>query len=168
MSNFFLILCNLGLMTFLVARTQRGCVGVVRMMSHFCMYDLIMHRRGAKINLAGIDLVIGSWSGREMRSRYGAHSACGCMLSLCSWGRWRCVRPSMMTFIRLFLDEFVIVLNMLVLNGLSSDYRINLLMLERRCLQACGSCMLMVLDFLVTDRCTIKALSNGVTRSCHV
>ena len=81
MSNFFLMLCNLGFVTFLVARTQRGGVGVVGMMSHLSMYYLIMRRCGTEINLAGIDLVIGSWGSREMRSRYGTHSACGCILS---------------------------------------------------------------------------------------
>ena len=74
----------------------------------------------------------------------------------------------MMTFIRLFLDEFVIVLNVLVLNGLTSYYRYIFLMSESRCLLAYGSSMLVVLDFLVTNRSTIKALSNGVTRICHV
>ena len=79
-----------------------------------------------------------------------------------------CVRI-MMAFIRLLLDEFVIVLDMLVMNGLSINCRsFHFLMLKRRGLQACGSCMLMVLDFLMTDRCTIKALSDGVSRSCQV
>ena len=73
----------------------------------------------------------------------------------------------MMTFIRLFLDEFVIVLDVLMMYSLPIDGRsIDRFMLKRRGLQVCGSCMLMVLDFLVTDRCTIKTLSDGVARSC--
>ena len=62
----------------------------------------------------------------------------------------------MMTFIRLFLDEFVIVLDMLMMNCLPAHYRsFRLLMLKRRGLETCSTSMLMVLDFLVTDRCAI-------------
>ena len=62
----------------------------------------------------------------------------------------------MMTFIRLFLYEFVIVLDMLMMNCLPVDCRsFSLLMLKRRGLETCSTRMLMVLDFLVTDRCAI-------------
>ena len=48
---------KLGLMALLEARTCCGCVGVVRMVGHLAMDDLIVLRRGAENNLALIVLV---------------------------------------------------------------------------------------------------------------
>ena len=57
MSDFFLMLGKLGLMALLEACICCGCVGVVRMVGHLAMDDLIVLRRGAENNLALIVLV---------------------------------------------------------------------------------------------------------------
>ena len=145
MSNFLLMLSNLGLMASFEAWTCRCSFGVVRMMGHLSMYDFVFWRCSTVYNLTLIDNMTVSWSGRNIRCRYCAQGWC--------W--WWCVRR-MMTFIRLFLYEFVIVLDMLMMNCLPVHCRsFRLLMLKRRGLETCSTSMLMVLDFLVTDWCAI-------------
>ena len=145
MSNFLLMLSNLGLMASFEAWTCSCSFGVVWVMSDLSMYDFISRRCGTEYNLTLIDNMTGSWGGMKVRCRYSAQGWC--------W--WRCVRR-MMTFIRLFFYEFVIVLDMLMMNCLPVHCRsFRLLMLKRRGLETCSTSMLMVLDFLVTDRCAI-------------